>query len=104
MKPYQLIKPDGEWVDLSAIQSICPPVFIDQMGHGGYFAMMSWRCAFQDKPRELWWNQDYKPEGGRTTPKLNEQGIPTEVARMTKEVFEPLFKAWSEQDSQSSST
>lgn len=101
MKPYQLIK-DGEWVDLSAIQSIEPPVFVDQMGHGGYFAVMRWRVAFQDKPRELWWEQqvewDQQKENGRGhNPKVDANGEPTEVARMRRQVFEPLLKAWSEQ-------
>lgn len=78
------------------------PVFIDQMGHGGCFAVMRWRVAFQDKPRELWWDQqvewDQQKNNGRGySPKVDEHGVPTAVAIMRRQVFDPFFKAWSEQ-------
>jgi hypothetical protein len=102
MKPYQLIKPDGEWVDLSAIQSIEPPVYTVQMDKDGFFAVMRWRVAFQDNPRELRWEQEFdldqqKDNGSGHSPKVDEHGVPTALARMRRQVFEPFLKAWSEQ-------
>ncbi len=89
-------------MDLSAIQSIEPPVFVDKIGMEGYFAVMRWRVAFQDKPRELWWHQpaDFSQRDDcspGTRPVVDKHGVPTEVARMKREVFNNLLKAWSEQ-------
>lgn len=95
MRPYQ-ITPGGEWVDLDTIQSITPPVH--DLFHTHYStsaAIMRWRHAFQDKSREFVWSQ---PEDRRTgKPVADEAGDPTEVARMTREVFDPFFKAWTNQ-------
>jgi len=101
MKPYQLYKPDGEWVDLSAIQSIEPPVLIDD-GFNGYTIVMKWHVAFQNEPRRLCWDQEVNFDRQQVdSPEfslvLDENKVPTALARMRREVFEPLLKAWSEQ-------
>jgi hypothetical protein len=98
MRPYQL-GPDGEWVDLDTVQSIAPPFFVDEMGRGGFFVAMQWRHAFQDGPREIRWTQpwSYKDRNDvneRPTPNKTEDGTPTEVERMHRELFQPFLNAW----------
>jgi len=82
MRPYQ-IEPNGIWVDLDTIQSITPPRIISRND-----AAMYWQCSFQNESNYIL---------GEFTSKFGAEldvALNAEVERMTKDIFEPFFNAW----------
>jgi len=102
MRPYQLY-PNGPWVDLDSVQVVTPPVFVDRMGSGGYYAVMDIRFAFQNEPMTIRWGSDCQwkepnqpnKERDRLVPVLIE-GVPEALHRMELTVYRPLMGWWGE--------
>jgi len=94
MRPYKIPKADI-WVDLDTIQEIREPQFEDHMGSGGYYIVLTWRHAFQDKPREFWFHQpaNFEKNVG-AEPLRDAEGNPSELAIIHKQVFQPFLNAW----------
>lgn len=94
MRPYQ-ITPGGEWIDLDTIQSIVPPEFDEMCGPADFVgAVMYVRQAFQDKPRRMEFIERRDAEWNYAR---SEDGTPAVLARMRRELFDPLLKAWTNQ-------
>ena len=99
MRPY-LIPKTNRWVDLDTIQEIREPVFLDRLGHGGYFISLTWRHAFQDRDHEQLFRQepiytyDERTHLEVTSPKLDASGQPDQLAIITGGVFKPFLWAW----------
>ncbi len=98
MRPYQLF-PKGAWVDLDAVQAIEPP-YTSSVGSVDVarVELTVW-FAFRDAPQTWAWGQEndaHTSKGYREyKPHLTAEGVPTELDRVTREVYEPLLKAWS---------
>lgn len=91
MRPYEVVP--GEWVDLDTVQSISSPWLA---GETEDTFTLEWRHAFQAEPRRLRFTQPKVCiENVGWFPKLTMDGVPTELDRVRREVFEPFFKAWS---------
>jgi hypothetical protein len=84
------------YIDISMILSISDAIFVNHMGHGGYFAQATIILQGRETPLTISVDQPYKlTDGKKTVPIVNENNVPIRVAELQL-IMDSLRTNWEE--------